>query len=200
MLSRRYLPPLLLFLLLFSSCRNTRAGFTATSSLPVVADSRAGYAPVPTLLTPLVANNHPSGSLALSPEAAGRNSCTQPAGHRLRQPHNRYNSHLRLHLLRTAPADTLPRQAAKTRHWGISEPRTGWKKTRHLLGRLLAWTVYLALLGLAGWLVFLTVEWTFALDILGIVFGGIPLIILAAGLFYFVMVFGFFTIVSEVPM
>ncbi|MBF9140968.1 hypothetical protein [Hymenobacter properus] len=92
------------------------------------------------------------------------------------------------------------RPATQPRHPDPAETRTGRGKLKYFMGRFLSWAIYLTLVGLAGWLVYALFKWSLALDAGAALFFGLPLIMLALFLLYFIVSFGFFAIVAEMPM
>lgn len=198
MLHRRHLLPFLLLLSL-SSCRNAQFAFMANPTRPAAADSQPAFAKVITRLAPPATDRRPAGTSVPSRETVVRNSINKKEKSRTSKVLGGRNARQWLPTRLKMPADTLPRQAG--RPWQLKRPKpsTGWGKVGYFFGRLLAWAVYLALVGLAGWLVFLTVEMILTFEVAAVILG-IGLFMLAFLLLYFTAFIGFFTLVSEVPM
>ncbi|WP_305011014.1 hypothetical protein [Hymenobacter mellowenesis] len=186
-------------LLLLNGCRYARFAFEPHAARPIAGVSRATFAGAVRPVPP-PAGNQPVASLKCMEVAAyhspGNQPEIRPTGKPLARRHESPRFRPGLH----TPSDTLLRSVIGRRHSGAPEPSTGWGKVRYVLGRLLAWTVYLTLVGLGGWLIFLVAKWCFALDVLGIVFGGFIVVVLALLLLYFLVLFGFFALVSKTPM
>lgn len=189
-------PRLLAVLLSLSGCRHAQFAFTAQ---PLAAVPRAAFAKAARPALPSVRNQ-----LTAAPGAPEVAADIIPVKQQKPRPTNkaltRRHVLLRVQHQLQAPSDTLLRSVVGRRHFVASGPNTRWEKVRYFLGSVLRWTIYLSLVELAGWLVFLVVKWSFALEAGAGIFFGIPLIFLALLVFSFVVIFGFFALVSEVPM
>ena len=195
--SHPLMPPrpflLLALLLALSGCHSTRFTFTAPPPRPVMADSLATVAPLPG--RPAVAWR----ALSEMAVAASRN-VSKP--HQSNGPTSYRRALLSPRPRLIAPADTIPR------YHSIAEARKAYRQQFNFWGRLkiffkedfLDWVLFLTFVGLAAWLVVIAVKFMLTLEVLGIVFGGIPLVLLSLVLFFFVYFFSFFAFVSTVPM